>query len=66
MQIIASLTALFVAQRRRLAQVWHNRHDETGLSTLEIAVIALGLLVIAGLLVTAITAAVRHRIALIR
>lgn len=66
MHIITTLTALFDSSRRRLAEVWRNRHDETGLSTLEVAVIALGMLLIAGLLVATITAAVRHRMTLIR
>lgn len=44
----------------RLRQTWAHRGD-AGVSTLEMVIIALGLMAVAGLLVAAITAAVTSR-----
>ena len=47
----------------RAARVWRERGDDRGLSTLELAIIALGLMAVAAILIAAITAAVRSRTA---
>jgi Flp pilus assembly protein TadG len=51
---------LLTAVLTRLRQTWAHR-DESGVSTLEMVIIALGLMAVAGLLVAAITAAVTSR-----
>lgn len=52
----ALLTTTRGATRRRV-------HNEVGATTLELVIIVLGLILVAGLLVAAITAAVQRRIA---
>jgi hypothetical protein len=47
----------------RAARLWRERGDDRGLSTLELAIIALGLMAVAAILIAAITAAVRNRTA---
>jgi hypothetical protein len=49
--------------RDRAARLWRERGDDRGLSTLELAIIALGLMAVAAILIAAITAAVRNRTA---
>jgi len=44
------------------ARVRDRVHDETGASTLELVIIILGLIAVAGILVVAITAAVQRRV----
>lgn len=63
----ATLTAALIAvrgtqerMRRRLAQL-RDAGDDTGVSTLEMVIIALGLMAVAGILVAAITTAVTSR-----
>jgi hypothetical protein len=56
---LAYLNALIASTRTRL----RNRlGDDTGASTLELVIIVLGLIAVAGLLVVAITAAVQRRV----
>ncbi len=54
------LPVLMVLLRGELARLTRAR-DDTGVSTLEMVIIALGLMAVAGLLVAAITAAVTTR-----
>lgn len=54
------LALLLTATLARLRHTWTHRAD-AGVSTLEMVIIALGLMAVAGLLVAAITAAVTSR-----
>jgi Flp pilus assembly pilin Flp len=54
-QTVAIVVAGLAARLRRLSS------DETGASTLEIVIITLGLIAVAGILVAALTAAVTRR-----
>ena len=54
-QTLAIMFGGLTARLRRL------REDETGASTLEIVIITLGLIAVAGILVAALTAAVTRR-----
>ena len=59
------LLILLDGLRARAAHGWAHRHDSTdrdgGLGTLELVIITLGLVTVAGVLVAAITAAVTNR-----
>lgn len=56
-----SLPVLVVLLRGQAARLRRGARDDTGVSTLEMVIIALGLMAVAGLLVAAITAAVTTR-----
>ena len=60
--VLTRLTTARTAVRARLAAAREPGSD-TGLSTLEVTVIAVGLFVVAGLLVTAVSNAVQSRLA---
>jgi hypothetical protein len=60
---IEHLLVIASALRARLVYAWRERHKEAGMTTLEVAVITLGLLVIATAIVAAVKAAVDQRIA---
>jgi hypothetical protein len=47
--------------RHRLTERWANREDDRGLGTLELVIITLGLVTVAGVLVAAISGAVNAR-----
>lgn len=53
--------ALSIALGGLAARLRRLREDETGASTLEIVIITLGLIAVAGILVAALTAAVTRR-----
>ena len=55
------ITALTVATRTR-TRIRHAVHNQAGATTLELVIIVLGLILVAGLLVAAITAAVQRRV----
>ena len=55
-----NLPLLLTVVLTRLRHTWAHR-DDAGVSTLEMVIIALGLMAVAGLLVAAITAAVTSR-----
>jgi hypothetical protein len=55
------LLILLGALRARAAHGWAHRHDQDGLGTLELVIITLGLVTVAGVLVAAISAAVTSR-----
>ncbi len=55
------LPVLVVLLREGVARLRRAAGDDTGVSTLEMVIIALGLMAVAGLLVAAITAAVTTR-----
>ncbi|WP_315092740.1 hypothetical protein [uncultured Cellulomonas sp.] len=57
--LLAYLNAYLTTARRHIRE--HVR-DETGASTLELVIIILGLIGVAGILVVAITAAVQRRV----
>lgn len=47
--------------RHRLTERWANRADDRGLGTLELVIVTLGLVTVAGVLVAAISGAVNAR-----
>jgi hypothetical protein len=55
------LLILLGGLRARAAHGWVHRHDQDGLGTLELVIITLGLVTVAGVLVAAISAAVTSR-----
>jgi hypothetical protein len=59
---VHTLAVLVHAHLGALRCAWARRRDDGGLSTLEVAVIAVGLLGLAIALVTAVTAAVNSRL----
>lgn len=59
--LILPLLILTRGLRTRAAHGFAHRHDEDGLGTLEMVIITVGLVTVAGLLVAAITAAVTSR-----
>jgi hypothetical protein len=54
--ISARIVVIAMAAKDRFVLAWQQRHDDRGLSTAEMAVIALGLIIAAGIFVAAITA----------
>jgi hypothetical protein len=59
--LIPPLLVIAAGLRSRLAHGWAHRHDQDGLGTLELVIITLGLVTVAGVLVAAISAAVTSR-----
>lgn len=54
--ITARIVLIAMAAKDRFVLVWRERHDDRGLTTVEMAVIAVGLVIAAGIFVAAITA----------
>ena len=59
--LLLPLLVLADLHRHRLTQRWANREDDRGLGTLELVIITLGLVTVAGVLVAAISGAVNAR-----
>lgn len=64
--LITTLVVVLLGLRARTARLRGERHSQSGLGTLEMVIITLGLMAVAALLVAAITAAVRNRISQIQ
>ena len=64
--LITPLVTVLLGLHARAARLRAERRGETGLGTLEMVIITLGLMAVAALLVAAITTAVRNRTSQIR
>ena len=59
--LIPPLLIVAAGLQARLTDGWTRRHDDHGLGTLELVIITLGLITVAGVLVAAISTAVTSR-----
>lgn len=59
--LIPPLLVIAAGLRARVSHGWAHRHDQDGLGTLELVIITLGLITVAGVLVAAISTAVTSR-----